>query len=90
MIHPISWLVEDHIVRSLHAFPAVYIAGPRQSGKTTLVQHIAKERHQAQYITFDDLQLRSAALRGPVVLDEIQMVPGIFRPLKMVAEDNFC
>ena len=52
-------LAEDRIVQSLSAFPVVYISGPRQSGKTTLAQHIASTRHKATYITFEDIQIRS-------------------------------
>jgi predicted AAA+ superfamily ATPase len=94
----ITRLIEDHIFQSLNAFPAVYIAGPRQSGKTTLAQHIANTRHKATYITFDDLQSLSSAqhdpeafLRsfiGPVVLDEIQLAPELFRPLKIIIDEN--
>lgn len=90
--------VEDRIVQSLSAFPVVYIAGPRQAGKTTLAQRISSTRHKASYITFDDMQMRSAAqrdpeaflrgLKGPVVLDEVQMVPEIFRPLKIIVDEN--
>ena len=91
-------LIEDRIVRSLRAFPVIYIAGPRQAGKTTLVKRIASSRHSAEYITFDDIQLRSAAiedpeaflksLEGPTIIDEVQMVPEIFRPLKMLVDEN--
>jgi len=91
-------LLEDRIVQSLQTFPVVYIAGPRQAGKTTLVQHIATQRHKAQYITFDDIQVRSAAqydpetflrkLDGPTVLDEIQLAPELFRPLKIIVDEN--
>jgi hypothetical protein len=94
----ISRSITNHVIEALQAFPVVYIAGPRQSGKTTLVQHIAATEHKAQYLTFDDLQIRSAAQRdpeaflrsieGPVVLDEIQMVPELFRPLKMIVDEN--
>ncbi len=90
--------IEDRIVDSLSTFPVVHIAGPRQSGKTTLVKRISESRHRADYITFDDLQIRSAAqhdpdvflrsLRGNVVLDEIQLVPELFRPLKIVVDEN--
>ena len=90
--------IEDRIVQSLKAFPVVYIAGPRQSGKTTLAQRIAADRHKASYITFDDIQTRSAvqrdpeaflrSLHDPVVLNEIQMVPEIFRPLKIIVDEN--
>lgn len=94
----ISRAAEERIVRSLKSFPVVYIAGPRQSGKTTLVQRIANKSHKADYLTFDDLQTRSAAqrdpeafarsLEGPVVLDEIQMVPELFRALKIIVDEN--
>lgn len=80
------------ILQSLKAFPVTYIAGPRQSGKTTLAQGIASGIYPLHYFTFDDLQLQSAAqhdpdaflnsFNKPVVLDEIQMVPELFRPLK--------
>ena len=85
-------LIENKIIRSLKAFPVVYIAGPRQCGKTTLVKRISSARYQADYMTFDDIQLRSAAkedpefflrnLERPTIIDEVQMVPEIFRPLK--------
>lgn len=94
----IERLVENRVVQSLEAFPVVYIAGPRQSGKTTLVKHIAATEHKAAYFTFDDLQLRMSAqsdpdgflrkLKGPVVLDEVQMVPELFRPLKILVDEN--
>ena len=90
--------IEDRIVNSLTTFPVVYIAGPRQAGKTTLVKRISGNRHKANYITFDDLHIRSAAqhdpegflrsLKGNVVLDEIQLVPDLFRPLKIIVDEN--
>lgn len=94
----ITRLVENYVVKSLASFPIVYIAGPRQSGKTTLAKHISSTRHKATYITFDDIQIRSAAsrdpeaflrnLEGPVILDEVQMVPEVFRPLKVIVDEN--
>lgn len=97
-IQKIKRLLEHRIVHSLNNFPAVYLAGPRQSGKTTLAERIAATTHPADYVTFDNLQLRSAAqndpeaflrgFKGPVVLDEIQMVPEIFRPLKIIIDEN--
>ncbi len=94
----ITRYIERRIVRSLKSFSAVYIAGPRQSGKTTLVRYIAQDHHPASYISFDDIQTRSAAqrdptvflrsLKQPVVLDEIQLVPEIFRPLKILIDES--
>lgn len=95
-MHKIPRHLESFIIESLKSFPVVYISGPRQSGKTTLVKRIASNK--ADYITFDDIQMRSAAqqdpmaflrnLSGPVVIDEVQMVPELFRPLKMIVDEN--
>lgn len=89
---------EKKVIQSLKAFPVTYIAGPRQSGKSTLAQGIANTSHPLNYITFDDLQLQSAAqhdpcsflnsFKDPVVLDEIQMAPELFRPLKIKVDEN--
>ena len=94
----IDRFIHDKVVDSLSTFPVVYIAGPRQSGKTTLVKRISQRTHKANYVTFDHLQTRAAAqhdpegflrsLKGNVVLDEIQLVPELFRPLKVVVDEN--
>lgn len=72
-------------------FPAVLITGPRQSGKSTFLQH---ELPDTPYVTFDDPLNRDFALRDPngfldqfqgsqVVLDEIQYVPEILQHIKI-------
>jgi uncharacterized protein len=71
--------------------PVVLVNGPRQAGKSTLVQKIAREDGR-RYLTLDDAAILAAAstapedflagLEGPVVLDEVQRAPGLFRPLK--------
>jgi predicted AAA+ superfamily ATPase len=91
-------LIQNKVVASLQAFPAVYLAGSRQSGKTTLAKYIARSMHPAGYITFDDIQLLQAAKRDPQtflrnlegawVLDEIQMVPELFRWLKILIDEQ--
>ncbi|MEO8540167.1 MAG: ATP-binding protein [bacterium] len=73
--------------------PVILIAGARQTGKSTLVQSVAPE---SGYFTFDDeLTLRAArsdpqgfiqSLPRPVVLDEVQLLPEIFRPIKLVID----
>jgi predicted AAA+ superfamily ATPase len=76
---------------ALQHFPAVLITGPRQSGKSTFVQHVLTK---APYMTFDDPLNRDFALRDPngfldqfpgktVILDEIQYVPSILQFIKM-------
>jgi uncharacterized protein len=67
----------------------VAIAGPRQSGKTTLAKVIAAETHT--YVTLDDAALLSAARADPVglirrldraVIDEIQRAPELALAIK--------
>lgn len=79
--------------RALSRFPAVFLGGPRQSGKSTLARLLAEEAGNARVITFDDIVERAAArsnpqdfvenLSGLVILDEVQRVPEIFLPLKL-------
>ncbi len=66
-------------------FKAVSITGPRQSGKTTLVKNVFKNK---AYISLENPDTRSFALEDPrgflaqypdgAILDEIQRVPGMF------------
>lgn len=85
-------LLEPRLRRLLQGFPAVFLAGPRQSGKTTLALKLAKEEGLA-YRTLDD-PTELAAARGdprayvealplPAVLDEVQRAPELFLPLKL-------
>ena len=74
-------------------FPAILITGPRQVGKSTLLQHISKEH---QYITFDDPILLDQARneptlfmlnhQGKLILDEVQYAPELFSCLKLAID----
>ena len=86
-----------HVLDALEDFPVVYVNGPRQAGKSTLVQSLAADRWPAEYVTFDDASMLGAADASPetflraydknLVLDEAQMAPGIFRALKILVDD---
>ncbi len=86
-----------HILDALKDFPVVYVNGPRQAGKSTLVQTLAATPWPAQYVTFDDASMLGAADSSPemflrafsenLVLDEVQMAPGIFRALKILVDE---
>jgi len=90
--------IESRVLRALDIFPAVYVNGPRQAGKTTLVRVLLSKQFKGKYVTFDDPLEKSAAMRNPqlylsdcgypVIIDEIQMVPEIFRPLKMQIDEQ--
>ena len=44
-------------------FPAVMLMGPRQSGKTTLLQHLFGEQYR--YVSLDAPEIRAAATEDP-------------------------
>ena len=85
-------ILENNIINAFKDYPCVYVNGARQVGKSTLVQKIAKENN-FKYINFDDIRYRSLATSSPenfvnninvsIVIDEVQMVPEIFLPLKI-------
>ncbi len=72
--------------------PVLVIVGARQTGKSTLAQHLIGSAFNAEYVTFDDLTIRAAAqadpvgflagYSGPLVLDEVQYVPDLFPQIK--------
>lgn len=82
--------MERLVQECLHQFPVVLITGPRQVGKTTMLQRIC---HDYTYITFDDpIILNEAATETnlflknnepPLCIDEVQYAPEIFRYIKM-------
>ena len=70
-------------------FPILAVTGPRQSGKTTLLQHLFPDY---QYVTLENPDLRERALSDPngflntyserVIFDEVQQVPHLFSYLQ--------
>ena len=82
---------------SLKRSPAVFLNGPRQSGKTTLVRELARDEYPAEYVSFDNVTHMEAAYAspesflgrrsGPVIIDEVQLVPDLFRALKVVVDE---
>ncbi|PCJ24720.1 MAG: hypothetical protein COA94_07110 [Rickettsiales bacterium] len=94
----IKRLLQPLILEALQSFPAVYINGPRQAGKTTLARTLLAKEFKAKYITFDDPLERAAAMRNPLgyvresgiplIIDEVQMAPNIFRSLKMLIDEQ--
>jgi predicted AAA+ superfamily ATPase len=92
----VSRLLRNTLLETLKVSPVVFVNGARQAGKSTLVLNnlteIGKNGIDAAYITFDNATQMAAAASAPeaflsayentLVLDEVQMVPEIFRALK--------
>ncbi len=89
--------IEPRLMEALADSPAVLIQGPRQCGKTTLAQTIG-ESEGYQYSTFDDDGTRSYATEDPLgfvkslpdrtILDEAQLVPGLFPSIKLAIDND--
>ena len=86
--------VADRLQVALKDTPAVLINGPRQCGKTTLVQQLAQGM---SYITLDDPGMLIAAQQDPVgllrqmdraVIDEVQRAPQLLLALKMSIDQD--
>lgn len=85
--------VTPRLLAALADTPAVMLVGPRQAGKSTLVQAIAEGPHPARYLTLDDLRTLEAARRDPVglvesaagealIIDEVQYAPELLLAIK--------
>ena len=82
---------QERLVEALADTPVVLVHGPRQCGKTTLVQMVGEPRGFA-YFSFDDDVVLAAAKADPIgfvadlpkrtILDEVQRAPELFRALK--------
>ena len=72
--------IESVISECLQQFPVLLVTGPRQVGKTTLLQHVCKN---FGYITFDDPLVLKEAIeetnlflinnKPPLLIDEVHI-----------------
>ena len=80
--------------RSLAAGPVTALLGPRQSGKTTLARDLTRSTRAHFFDLEDPADLAALAnpkmalepLRGTVVIDEVQRMPGLFPALRVLAD----
>ncbi|MDE0691442.1 MAG: ATP-binding protein [Gammaproteobacteria bacterium] len=81
--------IEHRVREALADTRVVLVCGPRQSGKTTLVEQIAGD--DMPFVTLDDATALEAAVNDPVgfvrgfdriVIDEVQRAPGLILAIK--------
>jgi len=87
--------IEPRIIEALLDTPVVLLAGPRQSGKTTLVRQMAAP--DMRYLTLDDELTLLSARNDPVglirsldraVIDEIQRAPQLLLAIKKSVDED--
>ena len=86
------------IVEALDYSRVVLVLGARQVGKSTLTKQIATVDRPATVITLDSRPAREAAradphgfiagLRGPVLIDEVQLAPDLLYAIKQAVDEN--
>jgi predicted AAA+ superfamily ATPase len=82
--------LEPVLEKATAEFPAMVLTGPRQSGKTTLLQHLFSKSHQ--YVSLEPPDVRASAIvdprsflelhPSPVIFDEVQYAPDLLPYIK--------
>ena len=89
--------LENVVSQVTKEYPVVLVTGPRQVGKTTMLQKLM-EGTERGYVTLDDLNERNIAKtapelflqlhKPPVLIDEVQYAPELFTYIKMHVDKN--
>lgn len=89
----ISREIFNELQESCQSFPVVSITGPRQSGKTTLLQHVFPDK---KYVSLEDPDIRQMATSDPrsflnqsdtgLVIDEVQRVPELISYIQGIVD----
>ena len=84
--------ITNRIRMALRDMPVVIVTGARQVGKSHLVKSLITRKFNPQYLTMDRTATYRMAkddpdgfingLALPVIIDEVQMVPALFRSIK--------
>lgn len=93
----ISRNLEKVVAEVTKEYPVVLVTGPRQVGKTTMLQKLM-EGTRRSYVSLDDLNERSIAKndpelflqlhKPPVLIDEVQYAPELFTYIKIYVDRN--
>ena len=87
--------MEKPFLQASSQYPVVMLCGQRQTGKSTMLRHIAEE--DRVYVSFDRLEVRRLAENDPalffetyghkLLIDEFQRVPSILLAIKDIVDN---
>lgn len=93
----ISRNLETVVKQVIKEYPVILVTGPRQVGKTTMLQKLMEGTDRG-YVSLDDLNDRSLAKndpelflqlhKPPVLIDEVQYAPELFTYIKIYADSH--
>ena len=85
--------IEPELLELAKGYPVVTVLGPRQSGKTTLVRQVFKEK---KYANLEEIDVRNLAISDPraflaqfetgAILDEIQRAPELLSYIQSIVD----
>ena len=95
----ISRSIEEKLISMIDKYQVIMITGPRQVGKSTLLNYISRKLDiKINKVTLDDLILRNQAqddpelfLRThetPLIIDEFQRAPELLSYIKMIVDND--
>ena len=87
--------IQKTLIETSKQFPVVFITGPRQSGKTTLLRKVFPKY---KYVNLEDPELRQWAIdqpkdflqnnKWPIIIDEVQYAPELFSYIQLIIDDH--
>ena len=90
-------LLEKQLDLLLEVFPIISVTGPRQSGKSTMLENYAGNKWQ--YFNLDNRTVRLRVSQDPdlfvrdfqsnVIIDEAQKVPDLFHSIKEIIDKGY-
>ncbi len=93
MYYPRS--IEAKFKKALKQFPVCLITGPRQAGKSTLLQnafpaypYVTLDDPINRQLAHDDPELFLSQYPAPLIIDEVQNAPNLFPYIKMQVDQN--
>lgn len=91
--------VEKPVMELNEQYPVLLLTGPRQVGKTTMLEHLIEvEGKGRKKVSLDDLTLRELAktdpkmffqlYQPPLLIDEVQYAPELFPYIKIMVDER--